>query len=152
MLRRYGPNHAAEPIVTRWRRKGKAILKDSFEHPILEMLLVKRTADQSWSIPGRIIDSASKNLIAPSTVRKDFVNKSIFSKSLSKTDKAELQRKLNHLYGHSVEISADIVKDDPRNTDNAWVEATVAHYHDESGEATRTCVLPPQAQPLASLL
>lgn len=33
---------------------------------------------------------------------------------------------------------ADIVQDDPRNTDNAWVEATVAHFHDETGEATRT--------------
>ena len=52
VLKRYGPNHAAEPIVTRWRRKGKTVLKDSYDHSILEYLLVKRTADGAWAIPG----------------------------------------------------------------------------------------------------
>ena len=29
--------------------------------------------------------------------------------------------------------------DDPRNTDNAWMETVVMHFHDESGEKVISC-------------
>lgn len=100
------------------------------------MLLVKGENDDAWNIPGRIIDSAAKNVVASQTIRKFITLTPTGQLTLNKTDKAELTRNLNHLFGNPREVFSNII-DDPRNTDNAWVEATVIHYHDETGSDTQ---------------
>ena len=38
--------------------------------------------------------------------------------------------------------------DDPRNTDNAWIETTALNFHDENGETLRSVEL--KVQPLTT--
>ena len=52
-LGRFGPNHAADPIVTRWERdeSGEVITIDG--KPVLEFVAVKREDEtKAWAIPG----------------------------------------------------------------------------------------------------
>ncbi|KAM6441083.1 ADP-ribose pyrophosphatase, mitochondrial isoform 2-T2 [Liasis olivaceus] len=85
LLGRWGPNHAADPLITRWKRDGSG---NKTAHPvsgknILQFIAIKRKDCGEWAIPGAY---------------KGYV-------------------------------------DDPRNTDNAWMETEAVNYHDESGEA-----------------
>ena len=52
LLGRYGPNHAADPIVTRWKMDefGNFVLVD--EKKVLEFIAVKRNDTGDWAIPG----------------------------------------------------------------------------------------------------
>ncbi|XP_071470525.1 ADP-ribose pyrophosphatase, mitochondrial isoform X3 [Marmota flaviventris] len=84
LLGRWGPNHAADPIVTRWKRDSSG---NKITHPvsgkhILQFVAIKRKDCGEWAIPG---------------IYKGYV-------------------------------------DDPRNTDNAWMETEAVNYHDETGE------------------
>lgn len=51
-LGKWGPNHAADPIVTRWKRdsKGKIVMVDG--RPRLEFVAIKRKDTGVWAIPG----------------------------------------------------------------------------------------------------
>ena len=52
LLGKWGPNHAADPIVTRWKRDsaGNKILTDG--KPLLEFVAIKRKDTGEWAIPG----------------------------------------------------------------------------------------------------
>ncbi|XP_019408356.1 PREDICTED: ADP-ribose pyrophosphatase, mitochondrial isoform X4 [Crocodylus porosus] len=84
LLGRWGPNHAADPIITRWKRdkSSSKIAHTVSGKNILQFVAIKRKDCGEWAIPG---------------VYKGYV-------------------------------------DDPRNTDNAWLETEAVNYHDESGE------------------
>ena len=49
-----GPNHAADPIVTRWKRdeKGKIEIHETSKLPILQFVAVQRRDTKEWAIPG----------------------------------------------------------------------------------------------------
>ncbi|XP_060003528.1 ADP-ribose pyrophosphatase, mitochondrial isoform X2 [Lagenorhynchus albirostris] len=84
LLGRWGPNHAADPIITRWKRdrSGNKITHPISGKNILQFVAIKRKDCGEWAIPG---------------IYKGYV-------------------------------------DDPRNTDNAWMETEAVNYHDETGE------------------
>ncbi|XP_057581907.1 ADP-ribose pyrophosphatase, mitochondrial isoform X3 [Hippopotamus amphibius kiboko] len=84
LLGRWGPNHAADPIITRWKRdrSGNKITHPISGKNVLQFVAIKRKDCGEWAIPG---------------VYKGYV-------------------------------------DDPRNTDNAWIETEAVNYHDETGE------------------
>ncbi|XP_067413246.1 ADP-ribose pyrophosphatase, mitochondrial isoform X2 [Emydura macquarii macquarii] len=91
LLGRWGPNHAADPIITRWKRDSSG---NKIAHPIsgkniLQFVAIKRKDCGEWAIPG--------------------------------------------VYNGYV--------DDPRNTDNAWMETEAVNYHDESGETMDNLLL-----------
>ena len=52
LLGKWGPNHAADPIVTRWKRDstGNKVLSDG--KPLLEFVAIKRRDTGEWAIPG----------------------------------------------------------------------------------------------------
>ena len=54
ILGRYGPNHAADPIVTRWKRsqEGKIISDEETNKPILQFVSIQRRDTGEWAIPG----------------------------------------------------------------------------------------------------
>ena len=54
VLGRYGPNHAADPIVTRWKRdeKGKQVYEPSSGRPVLQFVAIQRRDTNEWAIPG----------------------------------------------------------------------------------------------------
>jgi ADP-ribose pyrophosphatase len=52
LLGKWGPNHAADPIVTRWKTdsKGERVMVDG--KPCLEFVAIKRKDTGEWAIPG----------------------------------------------------------------------------------------------------
>ena len=53
ILGKWGPNHAADLIVTRWKRNilGKREISMSGK-PILQFVAIQRTDTKEWAIPG----------------------------------------------------------------------------------------------------
>ena len=56
ILGRYGPNHAADPIVTRWKRDecGAVVNDEKSGKPILQFVSIQRRDTGEWAIPGGI--------------------------------------------------------------------------------------------------
>ena len=52
LLGRWGPNHAVDPIVSRWQRDGKGEKVVMEGKPILEFVAIKRKDTGDWAIPG----------------------------------------------------------------------------------------------------
>lgn len=52
LLGKWGPNHAADPIVTRWKRErdGKKVMANG--KPCLEFVAIKRKDTGEWALPG----------------------------------------------------------------------------------------------------
>lgn len=98
LLGKWGPNFAADPIVTRINKNGR-----------LEMIVIKRKDTGQWAIPGGMVD---KGELITDTLRREL--------------------------GEEVSADLDFEKakvvfqgyvDDPRNTDNAWMETDAYHLH-----------------------
>lgn len=51
LLGRFGPNHAADPVVTRWKRRGNDICIEN-GRPIMEFIAIQRRDNKEWAIPG----------------------------------------------------------------------------------------------------
>jgi len=134
LLGRYGPNHAADPIVTQWKRDEKGhVVKDSHGNPILQFVTIKRNDNGQWAIPGGMVDPGEAVSV---TVKREFGEEALNSIELSAEEKAHVEKMLHDLFDPSkcTEIYKGYV-DDPRNTDNAWMETTALNIHDETGEA-----------------
>jgi ADP-ribose pyrophosphatase len=53
-LGKWGVNHAADPVVTRWKRddSGKVVLNPETNKPVLQFVSIKRLDTNEWAIPG----------------------------------------------------------------------------------------------------
>jgi ADP-ribose pyrophosphatase len=99
LLGKWGPNYAADPIITRINRKSGG----------MEMLAIQRKDNGQWAIPGGMVDKGEE---------------------VSRTLSRELQEETGVIL--SMEQGRMIYRgyiDDPRNTDNAWMETTAKHLH-----------------------
>ena len=56
VLGKWGPNHAADPIVTRWQRRdnGDIVTQESSGRPVLEFVSIQRRDTGEWAIPGGV--------------------------------------------------------------------------------------------------
>lgn len=58
LLGRWGPNHAADPIVTRWKRSGSEKVIDQLDNkPVLQFVAIQRRDTGEWAIPGVSVTS-----------------------------------------------------------------------------------------------
>lgn len=133
VLGRWGPNHAADPIVTRWKineLNNELVIKNETKLPILQFVAIKRRDSGEWAIPGGMVDPGE---VVASTLKREFLEEAL--SILEKTDyeKTVINNELNEFFSNGKEIYKGYV-DDPRNTDNAWMETVAMHFHDESGE------------------
>uniref|UniRef100_A0A1I8III0 39S ribosomal protein L2, mitochondrial n=1 Tax=Macrostomum lignano TaxID=282301 RepID=A0A1I8III0_9PLAT len=58
-LGRWGPNHAADPIVTRWKRDpktGAKVVDPASGRPVLQFVSILRGDVKEWAIPGGMVD------------------------------------------------------------------------------------------------
>ena len=57
VLGRWGPNHAADPIVTRWQRDeaGEIVHSPETGRGILEFVSIERKDGGGWAIPGTVL-------------------------------------------------------------------------------------------------
>lgn len=131
LLGRFGPNHAADPIVTRFRRYGNGeMMMDERGLPILEFVAVQRKDTGEWAIPGGMVEPGDTVSL---TLKKEFGEEALNSLEASEAEKEEIQRKLNELF-HAGEVVYQGYVDDPRNTDNAWMETVAVNIHDVTGK------------------
>ncbi|XP_056649791.1 ADP-ribose pyrophosphatase, mitochondrial-like [Monodelphis domestica] len=133
LLGRWGPNHAADPIITRWKRDNHG---NKVSHPvsgkdILQFVAIKRKDCGEWAIPGGMVDPGEK---ISATLKREFGEEAMNSLVKSKAKKKELEEQLNKLFSQEHLMVYKGYVDDPRNTDNAWMETEAVNYHDETGE------------------
>lgn len=66
------------------------------------------------------------------TLKREFGEEALNSEELSPEDREKTEKQLHELFAHGVEVYKGYV-DDPRNTDNAWMETVAVNFHDEDG-------------------
>ncbi|XP_054028610.1 ADP-ribose pyrophosphatase, mitochondrial [Dryobates pubescens] len=134
LLGRWGPNHAADPVVTRWKRDGSG---QKVAHPvsgkhILQFIAIKRKDCGEWALPGGMVDPGEK---ISATLKREFGEEALNALQKSPEEKAELEQQLQKLFSQEHFVVYRGYVDDPRNTDNAWMETEAVNYHDETGES-----------------
>jgi len=113
LLGRWGPNHAADPIVTRFL-EGK-----------LQFIAIKRKDGGGWAIPGGMVEAGETVSL---TLKREFGEEAMDLNSKSKEEADKIMAKIDEMFAHGIEIFKGYV-DDPRNTDNAWMETVAMNFH-----------------------
>ncbi|KAM4634652.1 ADP-ribose pyrophosphatase, mitochondrial [Polymixia lowei] len=134
LLGRWGPNHAADPIVTRWKvdAKGKKISHPVTKRPILQFVSIKRRDCGEWAIPGGMVDPGE---VVSLTLQREFSEEALNSLAATPSERAKLQEHITKLFSsQGFQVYKGYV-DDPRNTDNAWMETITVNFHDETGNS-----------------
>jgi len=131
VLGRWGPNHAADPIVTRWKREdsGEKVKDKSSGKNILEFVSIQRKDNGEWAIPGGMVDPGEK---VSTTVKREFMEEALDSTGTAKSNLPELKKMVDEFFAGGDEVYKGYV-DDPRNTDNAWMETVAFSFHDSEG-------------------
>ncbi|XP_015607486.1 ADP-ribose pyrophosphatase, mitochondrial [Cephus cinctus] len=131
LLGRWGPNHAADPIVTRWKRNGTGALEINreTEKPILQFISIQRKDSGEWGIPGGMVDPGET---ITATLKREFMEEAMNSIEMTQEEKEELEDSIKRFFEKGDTIYKGYV-DDPRNTDNAWMETVALNFHDEDG-------------------
>tara|TARA_B110001452_G_scaffold198693_1_gene168666 strand:+ start:2042 stop:2866 length:825 start_codon:yes stop_codon:yes gene_type:complete len=104
LLGRYGPNHAADPIVTR------------FHNGRLQVVLVRRRDSDELAFPGGMVDPGST---VSRTLKGEFTEEA--AKPGGAVDRLFAEGERGVVYRGIV--------DDRRTTDHAWIETTAVHFH-----------------------
>jgi ADP-ribose pyrophosphatase len=131
-LGRFGPNHAADPIVSRFKRDANGeICVDANGNNILEIVLIKRKDNGEWAIPGGMVETGDT---VNETLAKEFGEEALAQLEMDPVTRAETEAKVKNLFSKAggEPIYSGYV-DDPRNTDNAWMETVVKNFHDSDG-------------------
>merc|ERR1712025_1533873 len=132
VLGKWGPNHAADPIVTRWRRDGAGeVVRDHQSgKKVLEFVSIQRKDTGEWAIPGGMVDPGEKVSV---TVKREFMEEALDSTGTGRENLEELKEMVEKFFVQGTEVYRGYV-DDPRNTDNSWMETVAFNFHDSTGE------------------
>lgn len=137
LLGRYGPNHAGDPVVTRWKRDKDNKKITQAGKFVLEFVAIQRTDNKSWALPGGMCDPGQK---VYETLKAEFSEEALGSLISDESHKAQIKKNLELMFTEGVEVYRGYT-DDPRNTDNAWIETLVYNYHDDDGSVLHPFVL-----------
>lgn len=131
VLGRWGPNHAADPIVTRWKKsKNELVINENSGKPILQFVAIQRKDSGEWALPGGMVDSGE---VISTTLKREFMEEAMDLLQKSKEDAVKIEKEIDKIFNEGVEVFGGYV-DDPRNTDNAWMETIATLFHDEKGD------------------
>lgn len=134
LLGRWGPNHAADPIVTRWKRDsaGQHVYHTTSKLPVLQFVSIKRIDCGEWAIPGGMVDPGER---VSQALQREFSEEALNSLQASPIEKEKIQKRITELFNSDgLQVYKGYV-DDPRNTDNSWMETVAVNFHDESGNS-----------------
>ena len=121
LLGKYGPNHAADPIITR------TINGEYY------FVAIKRNDTGEWAIPGGMVDPGENGI---ETLRREFKEEACENCDDSVLDMVFAKENGKIIY-------AGPTYGDPRTTDSAWIETIVVNYH-ISDELANEITLTPQ--------
>ena len=121
LLGKHGANFAADPIVTTIDpATGK-----------LMMIAIVREDLGEVAIPGGMVDFGEK---VSSTLARELCEETLGKEEHSQADAEQL--KLRQLFERATPVYQGYV-DDPRNTDNSWMETQAVHLHMTGQEASQ---------------
>jgi ADP-ribose pyrophosphatase len=123
LLGKYGPNHAADPIVTR---------RDP-ETGKLQVVVIRRKDDGSWAIPGGMMDPGEH---VSRTLKREFMEE-----ARNTTERDQIRAKVDALFDSGGKFVYAGYVEDPRNTDHAWMETCAYHFHIEDADLARSIQL-----------
>jgi len=128
-LGKWGVNHAADPVVTRWLRdeNGKKVLDAVSKKHILQFVSIQRLDTSEWAIPGGMCDPGENVSV---TLKREFIEEATDGLGENAAKRDQIEKHLDELFSGGDEIYKGYV-DDPRNTDNSWMETIVYNFHDE---------------------
>jgi ADP-ribose pyrophosphatase len=89
----------------------------------LQVVAIQRKDTGAWALPGGMVDPGENCSV---TVKREFTEEA--GEISDPARKAEFQRLTDELFASGTVIYRGYV-DDPRNTDNAWMETTAFHFH-----------------------
>ncbi|XP_078332506.1 transient receptor potential cation channel subfamily M member-like 2 isoform X3 [Crassostrea virginica] len=137
LLGRYGPNHCGDPVVTRWKRNedGDLVMKEGKK--VLEFVAIFRKDNELWSIPGGMCEPGQK---VSQCLKAEFTEEALGSLINDNQMADKIKSDLKYMMEHGEEVYKGIC-DDPRNTDNAWLETVVFNYHDDTGKVLHPFLL-----------
>ncbi|XP_048465660.1 ADP-ribose pyrophosphatase, mitochondrial-like [Rhincodon typus] len=119
---------------SRWKRKaGEKVIHKLSGKPILQFVTIKRKDNGEWAIPGGMVDDGE---LVSATLKREFGEEALDSLAASTSEKNRLRKLFQRIFSkeNSKEVFTGYV-DDPRNTDNAWVETVAVNFHDETGDS-----------------
>ncbi|XP_075054579.1 transient receptor potential cation channel subfamily M member 2-like [Mixophyes fleayi] len=121
-LRWFGPNHSLHPVVTRWSTDVVGLANSKTTWKNLEVLVVRLCGNELWALPGGILDPGEQIPIKFQTL----LERSYLGKFLA-------------LLGAGAKVFHGYL-DDPRNTDNSWIETLAINVHFDTKESVdRLC-------------
>ena len=140
LLGKWGCNHAADPVVTRWHPTDKRRL---------QMVAIKRRDVEMWGLPGGMVDD---NEQVSAAVRREFTEEA--GNISDPEERAQFTSMCDALFAKGEVVYRGYVPnpnpnpspnpspspspnqvvyrgyvDEPRNTDHAWIETSVFHMH-----------------------
>ena len=129
LLGKWGPNSAADPLFTRWKRdeEGKLVFVDGVQ--VLQVAIVKRKDTNEWALPGGMVDYGEEISVA---ARREFGEEALAGNTPEEIK--EITDKLKEMMDTQGVILYQGYVDDPRNTDNAWMVTTCFWVHDKTGD------------------
>lgn len=131
LLSRWGPNHSVDPVISRWARDGEGEVIKIDGKNVLEFVAVLRKDTKEWAIPGGRIKPGEKLVGA---LQREFTEEALGTLGLDKEEQDRIARMATAEFGQGITIFRGYV-DDPRNTDNAWMETVAVNYHDNTGDS-----------------
>ncbi|XP_064643438.1 transient receptor potential cation channel subfamily M member-like 2 isoform X2 [Lineus longissimus] len=133
LLGRWGPNFAADPIVTRWKRdiNGQPVYSEGKK--VLEFVAVERKDSKQWALPGSITNKTREDQVYE-CLKAEFTQEAMSTYAQDKKQQASVRLKLDNLFKTGGTVVYKGYTDDPRNTDNAWLETIAVNYHDDDGQ------------------
>mmetsp|Transcript_23629 Transcript_23629/g.59918 ORF Transcript_23629/g.59918 Transcript_23629/m.59918 type:complete len:409 (+) Transcript_23629:580-1806(+) len=128
LLGKWGPNHAADPIVLRRKPRGP----DEAEHDasgvpggvLFQMVAIMRADSGQWAIPGGMVDDGE---LVSETLRREFTEEAGAITDVMK--QADLEDALDDVFKDGGRQIYRGYVDDPRNTDNSWMETTACLFY-----------------------
>ena len=104
VLGKWGPNHAADPVVTRWStaENGARKVEEATGRPVLEFVCIQRRDTGVWAIPGGMVDPGERVSV---TVRREFMEEALDSTAAGRENVEELGAVISDFFDAGEEVN-----------------------------------------------